>query len=458
MVDDPLSFSAYAQQWSEITPRRTNICACSEIIPAYLNAGDDILVEIDSTISPCRIVEVIQTGNVGAPPVLLVSMWVFEDRIAASENLESLNCIRYSNVMGMKGVVYTNRLRKVYLETVMDFAFIFHCDSIQSGQFASAHGIQNAYYTRFKLFTAQNSMNTVSTLMLHEHHPFSNYNKSSFFPESGHHRIFQFLTQMKKNADSVLWSERKFQRSNGRGRSNPLFINQECWTYFCNRLKNHPSFFGEIEEPNQTTRSLRTFFHDLSSQSVSLPTRIHTIEAYTADHFKVLRSLFGTGYGFGVRRSRDTKKSGTSVLAVTEQINALDFFSEGTDNGRVSNQEENSLDAPEISNKVVFCYNFTTSFVTVRYYYRYVRVNSDRGRNLLREINHRIAMNSNHLVIAEGSTFFFEGAMYKTGAHFAIIADVSVVNMYDGSERILNCELVHQLIQQHNANDDNDSL
>ena len=74
--------------------------------------------------------EVIQSDNIGALPILLVNMWVFEETIAASKNLESLNCIQYSNVMGMKGAVHTNRPHKVIIETVMDFSYIFHCNSI----------------------------------------------------------------------------------------------------------------------------------------------------------------------------------------------------------------------------------------------------------------------------------------------------------------------------------------
>ena len=69
--------------------RRTITCECSEIIPAYLNAGNDILVEMDSKQSLCCNVEVIWSDYVGCPLMLLLSMWVFEETIAAAENLKT---------------------------------------------------------------------------------------------------------------------------------------------------------------------------------------------------------------------------------------------------------------------------------------------------------------------------------------------------------------------------------
>ena len=48
------------------------------------------------------------------------------------------------------------------------------------------------------------------------------------------------------------------------------------------------------------------------------------------------------------------KKSGSSGLAIVDQINVLDFFSTGADDGVHHQVEEDTQDAPEISNKVVF--------------------------------------------------------------------------------------------------------
>ena len=48
--------------------------------------------------------------------------------------------------------------------------------------------------------------------------------------------------------------------------------------------------------------------------------------------------------------------------------------------------DEDYLDAPEIINKIVFNFNSVTSFLTARYYYKYVQVSSDQGQQLLCKI------------------------------------------------------------------------
>ena len=136
---------------------------------------------------------------------------------------------------GMIGVLQSNWTTWVQPQEILDYVFIFHCDSIQTGFYANAHGMSNAFFTRYRIITEQ-GRNTVSTYNIIDYYPFAHLNTTTFFPESGHHRVFQFLTQMKRNADSVLWTERKFKQANGIGRSSPLFVNYECWMYFVHKL------------------------------------------------------------------------------------------------------------------------------------------------------------------------------------------------------------------------------
>ena len=276
----------------------------------------------------------------------------------------------------------------------------------------------------------------VSSIDLGEYCPFAHLLHTSFFPESSHHRISQFLTQMKKNADSVLWTERKFQRANGIGRCTPVFVNNECWIYFCSRLRKHPSYSEHNFDGKSSLRSFRTFYHDLSSQAVPLATIIFHVEAETTDQFQCLRELFGTGYGYRVRRPRGTQQSGTAILSATERIKAIDYLSTGSDNGFVDEQEEAQLDAPKISNRVVFNYNSVTSCLSERYYYREMQVSSERGQSLLLAINHRLAVVSeNMMAIVDGSTFYFEGAMHRTLPPFVHMIYMRTENMMDRTIR-----------------------
>ena len=213
------------------------------------------------------------------------------------------------------------------------------------------------------------------------HCAFAHLNQLSI-PQTGHHRTFQFLLQMKRNADSVLWTKRKFNQANGIGRSNPIFLSRDCWAYFLGRLKRSKTFGDSEIKPRNCLRTLRCFFQDLSSKACPFGTSVFIITASSSAQYQALRNIFGTSYGFGVRRARDTQTSGLKKLSVLDQINVLDFFSTGEHDGGQHNNQDME-DAPKISNKVIFTYSLVTSMLTIRYYYRYMRVHSEIGQQLL---------------------------------------------------------------------------
>ena len=113
---------------------------------------------------------------------------------------------------------------------------------------------------------------------------------------------------MKKNADTVLWTERKFQCANGIGRGSPLYVNQESWNHFLFWLHRHEGFVTHDFSPNLTTRSYHTCYHNLTSQSVPLRTNIFRLVAESEGQFECLRELFGTSDSHGVRCLLNTKK------------------------------------------------------------------------------------------------------------------------------------------------------
>ena len=160
----------------------------------------------------------------------------------------------------MNGVVKTNGTKWVSANTVKDFSFIFHRMDIRSGLYSNASGMDNAFYTRYKLFTKKSSLNhTVRILSENEHYPFSHLLSNSL-TESTHHRIFLFLKEMKQNADSFLWTERKFNAANGIGRAPSIFVSIECWKYFCARLEEDESFDDIILSGRIDRTTLKNFF------------------------------------------------------------------------------------------------------------------------------------------------------------------------------------------------------
>ena len=153
----------------------------------------------------------IGTDNDLSATGLLVNIWVLESTLPRNDEVPILDTVRYNNVVGMTGVLRSNRTIWITAGLLLDYAFIFHYDSIQSGCHANAHGMANAFYTRYKLFTKPQPFRHMVTFnTIFDHVPFSHLNTSFPFPESGHHRVYAFLAQMKRNADSVLWIERIF--------------------------------------------------------------------------------------------------------------------------------------------------------------------------------------------------------------------------------------------------------
>ena len=443
------SFFSYAQRLPNTVPKPSNASLLCSSIPSRVCSGDDVEAMIDDSIYPCRVIDIRFDYS---PARLLVKIWLPESKIPSDvDPLEPLNPSTDGRVIGMRGVMHSNWLRWIYAEAVIDFAFIFHCDTLTTGMFSNVYGMKNSYYCRHEIFSANIQSHLVRIYEKDSHSSFSHLISSSF-PESSHHRIFQFLSEMRRNVDKVLWTERKFMNANGIGRSLPIFISKECWDYFCARLCKDSSYAGYSFVPKQGRRTIKNYFHDLSSQAISFHCNIFYIEAWKKEHFSCLRGMFGTGWGYGVRRPKVTKSSGLANLSVYEKINVLDFLSEDQDEGNIESNE----DAPEMENKVIFTFNTLTSQVSIRYYYRFVRVSSDRGRYLLREINHVFANEEEGEIIMTQSTFMYEGNLFQTLPHISGQPTITCVDLFgNGAERTFQVHEVRALINMHNSSDIN---
>lgn len=434
----------YANQWNDTKPRYTNASICCQTIPAHVCSGDYIIVKIDNYDRACRVIDIRFDCT---PPKLFVQIWLLELDAPTNVNLEPMNVVNDNKVMGMNGVICTNWTRWVLADSVKDFAYIFHRDNLNSGMHPNVHGMANSYYCRYKLFTSTMEYHTVSSYNANEHITFSHLISQDFL-QSAHHRIFIFLTEVKRNADSVLWTERKFCAANGIGRSAPVLMNKECWDYFCRRLKNHSSFSEFSFTPKQCQRTVRSYFYNLSSEAITFPVNVYCVEVDTKEQFSCLRSIFGTAFGYGVRRAKVTRSSGLASLSVYERINAVDFFSDGSNEENTSQNED---DAPELNNKIVFIFNALSSILSVRYYYRYMRVESSRGKALLGEIKHHLSQATNNDLVMEQSTFMYDNILYRTLPYVQGSSTISCINLFTGGdERIFSLAQVRELISEHN--------
>ena len=75
---------------------------------------------------------------------------MFDSSLSDSEGLAALDIIRYNNVRGMRGVAKSNWMKRVSVSAVKDYAYIFHCDTIQMCQYAHLHGRNNSFLRAIK--------------------------------------------------------------------------------------------------------------------------------------------------------------------------------------------------------------------------------------------------------------------------------------------------------------------
>ena len=167
-----------------------------------------------------------------------------------------------------------------------------------------------------------------------------------------------------------------------------------------------------------------------------------------------MRSLFGLGWGYSVRKATVTRGCGLVNLGIHERINVVDFYSNPMQDQPRINEEE----APELENKVVFTYNTLTSKLIVRYYYQYVLVMSESGKNLVSEINHQLANSDENDVVMDQSTFMYEGVLYCTLPYQIGATTVTCVDLFqNGLGQQFQISVVQNLIELHNCLSNNDN-
>ena len=141
-----------------------------------------------------------------------------------------------------------------------------------------------------------------------------------------------------------------------------------------------------------------------------------------------------------------------SNLAIYEKINVIGFFSDGYSG---SHADEES---PQVENKYILFYNILTLNLSVLYYYRFVRVQSGRGRQLLSERNHQYTKidDEKEDLAMEQSTFMFQGILFRTLPYLNGAPTITCVDTFNnGVEQEFNITQVRELISLHNQSADN---
>ena len=405
----------HVQQWSDISPSHVpRVSIYCENIPSFLCCGDFIHCTITGTEQRGMIINSRFSSVEGElDHEILVNIWTLEDSITAQNKPGALNSSIYNFVVGMQGLAQTNWTTWVKINQVTDFIYVFHMDSIQSGLYANCYGMKKSFYTRYKVFTHRGH-NTITTIAQNDHIPFSHM-RSSLHPESSHHRIFQFLTSIRRHTDNLLYTERKFMNSNGLGKAQNLTnVHTECWKYFINQIKRSEHFDMEASSPKEKNRVRRTYYHNLSSSLQRFKTTMSRVEGETAEQLACLRDLLGKGFGYGVRRAKPKVGDGIVNLSILEKINAVDPFSRDhlSETDTVMTEDE----SPELLNKIIIEYNSLICTLSISCFYRFMPASSQRGQMLLQSINHALVSqryNATNFSIPADATFMHSGELYQ---------------------------------------------
>ena len=84
--------------------------------------------------------------------LLCVQMYILSNNIENNQgHILDLNAASYNFVSGMTEVLESYQVRWISTAQIINYAYIFHIDSIQSGQYI-CHSKENAYFLRLRMF------------------------------------------------------------------------------------------------------------------------------------------------------------------------------------------------------------------------------------------------------------------------------------------------------------------
>ena len=117
-----------------------------------VSPGDFVIVQTSAEDQFVGKILDIQVHGPLVPAKFEVQLYIFTNKIQDNRvMLPALDASSYQFVEGMVEVIQTNRTRLIDGSTILDFAYVFHADTIQSGRHV-CHGMENAYFVRFRMF------------------------------------------------------------------------------------------------------------------------------------------------------------------------------------------------------------------------------------------------------------------------------------------------------------------
>ena len=103
-------------------------------------SGDDIKDLMKGNIFGCCIIDIRFNYSL---PQLLVKIWLLESQLPTDvQALPSLNPSTYGRVIGVRGVMHSNWLHWKTAVSVLDCAYVMHCNSLLSGMYENMYSMK----------------------------------------------------------------------------------------------------------------------------------------------------------------------------------------------------------------------------------------------------------------------------------------------------------------------------
>ena len=187
-----------------------------------------------------------------------------------------LHATGQTSLFGSNEVQPTDEQIHISSNVIIDFAFVFDINAISLDRKIHLHGISNAYFID-------------SSTLLIPFHPFIN---DFSLPKI----IFGSFQNIVRLNDQIMNNRRQFQKLVGK-----LSCRMEdiVWCYIIGKLQSYTHLFNIAFKT--FSRLCRWTHWDFKRETVSSPFRYDIITTTSAEGYNLLREMFGSSIGFGIR-------------------------------------------------------------------------------------------------------------------------------------------------------------
>ena len=234
-----------------------------------------------------------------------IKLSLFQVRNVDLEEAHNIAPLRQRAIQDVKEVVKINKKTYALNIDIESICFIFHADSILSGEY-DCDGIENAYYIRYELNERHDGLNQIDSGLFmsfsNRIEEFTTYHSTDYSYE-----IWSALTKVKSNINrlmckssvSLVGDAIYTTKTLTPFHSSPMF-----WIYLKSKLTPRGLIFH-----NYTRRSRRgTLEYGLLLKSVSAINHWEHIRFETEDDLNCLKRLLGKNILFGVGKNRPSQR------------------------------------------------------------------------------------------------------------------------------------------------------